>query len=35
MVGPGARGVESVFNEVGGSVQEDEKVLEIRVGMAA
>ena len=27
--------VESVFNEVRGSVQEDEKVLEIRVGMVA
>ena len=27
-MGPGARGVESVFNEVRGSVQEDEKVDE-------
>ena len=35
MVGPEVRGVESVFNEVGGLVQEDEKVLEIRVGMIA
>ena len=29
MAGPGTRGVESVFNEVRGSAQEDENVLEI------